>query len=187
MKRAARQAGFTLVELLVAITILSLILVALSGGVHFAGSAWRKQEEQIGRQGDINAVQTVLRQLLASGRDFEGGSQDLKFVSQMPAALARGGLFDIELHGGGDELLLSWQPHFKGAATSMPRNETVLLDGVTGFGLTYYLEQKGWQRTFNDKSKTIGLIAIKARFSDGRSWPALMISPAINLSSKPKS
>src|SRR5438552_11372573 len=104
MRRVARQAGFTLVELLVAITILSLILVALSGGVHFAGSAWRKQEELIGRQGDITAVQTVLRQLVASGRDFEGGSQDLKFVGQMPAALARGGLYDIELYPAGDKL-----------------------------------------------------------------------------------
>jgi len=187
MRSASRQAGFTLLELLIAITILSLILVALSGGVHFAGSAWRKQEEQIGRQGDINAVQTVLRQLLASGQGFEGGSQDLKFVGQMPAALARGGLFDIELYSGGEKLFLAWQPHFKGAAIRMPRNETVLLDGMTGFDLAYYLETKGWQRTFNDKSKTLGMIAVNARFSDGRSWPALMISPAINLSSKPKS
>jgi general secretion pathway protein J len=180
-----REAGFTLLELLIAITILSLILVALSGGVHFAGSAWRKQEEQIGRQGDINAVQAVLRQLLASGKDFQGGAQGLKFVGQMPAALARGGLFDIELSENGEKLLLSWRPHFKGAA-SLSRNETVLLDGVTDFSLSYHVAQKGWQSALTDKTKAADLIAIKARFSDGRSWPQLVISPATNVSSKAK-
>ena len=183
----AREAGFTLLELLIAITILSLILVALSGGVHFAGSAWRKQEEQIARQGDINAVQTVLRQLLASAKDLQGSSQDLKFVAPMPAALARGGLFDIALFQSGEKLLLSWQPHFKGAAASLPRNETMLLDGVTFFELTYYVDQKGWQHATTDKTKTVDLIAIKARLSDGRAWPSLMISPVINVSSKAKS
>jgi general secretion pathway protein J len=182
-----REAGFTLLELLIAITILSLILVALSTGVHFAGSAWRKQEEQIGRQGDINAVQAVLRQLLASGKDFQGGSQGLKFVGQMPAALARGGLFDIELSESGETLLLSWWPHFKGAADSLPRSDTVLLDGVTGFSLSYHVAQKGWQGALTDKTGAIDLIAIRARFSDGRSWPQLVISPAINVSSKAKS
>jgi general secretion pathway protein J len=185
--RETKEAGFTLLELLVAITILSLILVALSGGVRFAGSAWRKQEEQIGRQGDINAVQTVLRQLLASGKDFQGSPQDLKFVGQMPAALARGGLFDIELSQSGEKLLLSWRPHFKGAAASLPRNETMLLDGVTVFDLTYHVNQQGWQHATTDKSKTVELIAMRARLSDGHAWPSLMISPVINVSSKPKS
>jgi general secretion pathway protein J len=184
--RQVADAGFTLLELLVAITILSLILVALSGGVHFAGSAWRKQEAQITRQGDINAVQAVLRQLLASGQAFEGSSQDLKFVAEMPAALARGGLFNIELYQSGEKLYLSWQPHFKGAAASLPKNETMLLDGVTNLDLSYYVDQKGWQRAVTEKSKSVDLIAIKGRLSDGRDWPSLMISPAINVSSKTK-
>ena len=181
------EAGFTLLELLIAITILSLILVALSGGVHFAGNAWRKQEELIGRQGDITAVQTVLRQLVASGRDFEGGSQGLKFVGEMPAALARGGLYDIELYPSGNQLLMSWRPHFKGASASLPQSDTALLDGLSGFDLAYYFTEKGWQHSLNDKSKPIDVIAIRARLSDGRAWPALMISPAINVSSKAKS
>ena len=181
---SSREAGFTLLELLTAITILSLILVALSSGVHFAGSAWRKQEDQIGRQGDINAVQTVLRQLLASGQSFDGSSQDLKFVAAMPAALARGGLFDIELYQGGDKLFLSWKPHFKGASDSLPRNETVLADGLAAFDIAYYLDQQGWQHASNDKTKQVLLIAIRARFSNGRAWSPLMISPAINVSSK---
>jgi general secretion pathway protein J len=181
-----QEAGFTLLELLIAITILALLLVALSGGVHFAGRAWRMQEERIGRQGDIHAVQSVLRQMLASGQDFEGGQGSLKFVGRMPAALARGGLFDIELYSRGDKLVLSWRPHFKGQSSDLQQNQTSLLDGVAGFDLAYYAAPQGWQRVANDKSKVMDMIAIKARLSNGRTWPPLLVAPAINVSSKPK-
>jgi len=187
--RAAKEGnedGFTLLELLIAITILSLILVALSGGLHFAGSAWRKQEDQISRQGDINALQGVLRQMLASGRDFEGTSQSLKFVGRMPAALERGGLYDIDLTWGGGDLLLSWKPHFKGASAGLEQNDARLLEGVTDFDLAYYFADKGWQRASNDKSKPIDMIAMKARLTGSRAWPTLVIAPAINASSQPK-
>ena len=180
------QAGFTLLELLIAITIFSLILIALSGGVQFAGNAWRKQEAQITRQGDVNAVQSALRQLLASGRAFDGNAQQLKFTSLMPTALARGGLYDVELSQGGGGLVMSWKPHFKGAATGLPRDDTELLDGVESFALAYHTAQQGWQSMVTAKSGPIDLIAIKAHLSHNRSWPALVISPAINVSSDPK-
>lgn len=188
MRRGAEQEeeGFTLLELLIAITILSLILVALSSGLHFAGSAWRKQGEQISRQGDVNALQSVLRQMLAAGRDFEGAPQSLKFVGRMPAGLARGGLYDIELDRSGEQLLLSWKPHFKGTNAKLQENETRLMDSVTDFDITYYFVAQGWQHSSNDKSKTMDLIAIKASLNGGRVWPMLMIAPAINASSKPR-
>ena len=180
------EAGFTLLELLVAITIFSLILVALGEGVRFAGSAWRSQEEQIGRQGDIHAVQTVLRRLLASGQNFDGTSQSLKFVGEMPAALARAGLYDITLKQNGDMLLLSWKPHFQGSSTGLRQDEDTLLNGVETLELSYHRMPQGWQHVLTGKSGPIDLIAIKARLSNGRAWPSLMISPVINVSSKPQ-
>jgi general secretion pathway protein J len=178
--------GFTLIELLIAITILSLILVALSDGLHFAGSAWRKQEEQISRQGDINAVQTVLRQMLASGRGFAGSPQTLKFTGEMPTALERGGLYDIVLGFDGDRLALSWKPHFKGGSADLQQNETSLLEGVTGFDLAYHSAEQGWQQAWDEKSKSLDMIAIKIRLTGGRAWPTLVIAPVINPSSQPK-
>ncbi|HKY19231.1 MAG TPA: prepilin-type N-terminal cleavage/methylation domain-containing protein [Rhizomicrobium sp.] len=182
-----REAGFTLLELLVSITILSLILVMLGGGVHFAGRAWRAQEDQSTRHGDVQAVQNVLRQMLASGQGFDGRPEALRFVGRLPAALARGGLFDIELASSGGRLVLSWRPHFKGQSAGLAQNQTSLVEGMTGFGLAYYEAGEGWKQAANGKTKPVDLIAINARFSDGRVWQPLLVAPAINVSSKPKS
>jgi len=187
MSGTGREEGFTLLELLIAVTILSLILAALSGGLHFAGTAWRKQEEQISRQGDINAVQSVLRQMLASGRQFEGAPQDLKFVGRMPAALERGGLYDIELSWSGGALILSWKPHFKGESARLEQNETSLLSGVTNFDLSYHSGAQGWQHSATGNAKPMDMIAMRIGLADGRVWPTLMIAPAINVSSQSNS
>ncbi len=123
--------------------------------------------------------------MLASGEAFEGGQRDLKFVGRLPEALDRGGLFDIELFSDGNRLLLSWRPHFKG--TSAGQNEASLLDGVQDLDLSYFSAAQGWQKLANDKTKAMDMIFIKAHLSDGRSWPPLLIAPAINVSSKSKS
>src|SRR5258708_39228865 len=86
--------GFTLLELLVVILILGLIVTALTGGVRFAGRAWATQERRIDRLDDVDAVQNVLRQLIASGYGFQGDASSMHFITTMPRALARGGLYD---------------------------------------------------------------------------------------------
>src|ERR1051326_7464806 len=90
-------AGFTLMELLIVIVIFGMIQLMLFGGVRFAGRAWDMQERRIDRQGDFSAVQTVLRQMIASGRGFEGDGGTLRLVGALPKSLKRGGLFDIEI------------------------------------------------------------------------------------------
>lgn len=181
-----RDSGFTLLEMLVSVTILSLIVVALTGGVHFAGNAWRAQELRNARQSDVNAVQSVLRQMLSSGKDFEGGSESLKFVGKLPAALARGGLFDIELYSDGTHLILSWRPHFKGPGKGVGSQQASLLDGIATLNFAYFMPDSGWQREASSKAKPLALISAQARMSNGRVWPPFVVTPATNVTAKPK-
>ena len=112
------------------------MLVALTGGVRFAGQAWDTQQRRSDLSGDLDAVQNVLRQLITSGSGFEGNEGTLRFVSTLPLALARGGLYDVELRASGDHLLFSWKPHFKGPAQTSAPTEIELIKGVTGFDLS---------------------------------------------------
>ena len=176
------QDGFTLIELLIVITILGLILAALANGVRFAGQAWQTQERRSARQGDSDAVQNVLRELIASGTGFEGDGASLRFVSALPAALARGGLYDVELRTAADRLILAWQPHFKGPNLKAGITQTELTKDVTGLDVSYYASPAGWQRTARDKTKSPGLIRIALQSIDGRAWPPLVVAPMVESS-----
>jgi general secretion pathway protein J len=171
--------GFTLLELLVVITILGLILVALSSGVHFAGRAWQSQERSGARQGDLDAVQNVVRNLIASGTHFEGDGTALRFVSELPEALGRRGLYDIELHAVADRLMLTWCPHLKGTKANSQSKATELVKGVTAVKFAYLVEASAWQTTIADKTKPPALIRVALVLDNGDMWPPLVITPMV--------
>jgi len=180
------EAGFTLLELLISLSIFALIMVALTSGVHFAGRAWRAQEGRNVRQGDVQSVQSVLRQMIASGQEFQGNSADMKFVGKLPAALARGGLFDIELELNDGKLRLSWKPHFKGPSTRSDQHEAMLLDGIVTTDFSYYFESGNWLSATKGEPKPLQLIAIQAQLAGGRTWPPFVVAPMLTVPVKPK-
>jgi prepilin-type N-terminal cleavage/methylation domain-containing protein len=175
------MSGFTLLELLVVITILGLILAALSNGVHFAGQAWQLQERRSVRQGDLDSVQNVVRNLIASGTSFEGDATSLRFVSELPKALARAGLYEVELHATDDRLVLDWRPHFKGSSASIGNTETELVKNVTSLNFAYHVEAAAWQTTTGDKTKSPPLIRMMLVLGDGRKWPPLIMAPMVDV------
>jgi len=179
--RQDRASGFTLLELLIVIAILGLILAALSNGVRFAGQAWRVQERQTTRQGDLDAVQNVVRNLIASGTGFAGDTTSLRFVAELPEALARGGLYEVELRVAVGSLLLTWRPHFKGPSSSARDTETELAKGVADLELSYYVRSSGWQAATADKTKPPELIRMTLVFNDGRAWVRLIAAPMVDV------
>jgi general secretion pathway protein J len=179
--------GFTLLELLIVLTILGLIMVTLTGGLTFAGRAWETQARQIDRRGDIGAVQNVLSHLLAEGRDFEGDAVSVRFVGAMPRALARGGLYDIEIRVIAQRLVLLWQPHFGGPISPVGSTETELATGVDMIEVGYcYAQTTGpglWLQSAKDKTRTPSLVRIALRAANGASWPLLVVAPMIDAKS----
>ena len=179
MTRNGNQSGFTLIELLIVITILGLIVVALTNGVRFAGQAWRVQERQSERQGDLDSVQNVLRQLIVSAHGFNGDGVSLRFVATLPDALARGGLYDVELRALADRLVLAWKPHFRGPTAESASTSADLVEGVSGLDLAYFVAPGGWQRSAQDANRPPALVRIALQLSDGRNWPTLTVAPMI--------
>jgi general secretion pathway protein J len=177
VRRERNQAGFTLIELLVVATVLGLILVALTSGVRFAGQAWEIQERNGARQGDLDAVQNVLRQLIASGSHVTGDGQSLRFIGTLPRALARAGLYDIELRETVGSLVLKWRPHFNGSSQALEEMQATLTQGVTAFVIAYYIAPQGWQPVPPENSQTPQLVRIAAELGDGRRWPPLIVAP----------
>ena len=96
-------AGFTLLELLVAMTLLGLLMMALFGGLQLGARVWEVSERALDDEGRTLAVRRFLHDRLeqafpvrhrhtegSGGIIFSGDRTTLRFVSTMPDSLGSG-------------------------------------------------------------------------------------------------
>lgn len=197
----AHQGGFTLLELLVAITLLSMLSVMMYGGLQFGARVWERRSEDGGKQSDVLTVQDVLRREVSQAvtlfyRDrrqqtavaFAGSEQELIFGGPVPEALGAGGRHLIKLHldqgDSGENLVLAWQA-FVSEAPDLDFGESaeteVLLDGVAGLQISYFGRPNQnaparWSRQWQSKTELPQLVKIEVAFAedDPRVWPELV-------------
>ena len=89
------ESGFTLLELLVALVVFSLVLFVLHQGFDAATRVFERQRVMLSSQDDLYAADRLLRQIVATadpgnGRDgpvFTGGPHGLSWRGTPPAAL----------------------------------------------------------------------------------------------------
>jgi general secretion pathway protein J len=151
---SARQEGFTLLELLVALVLLSLVSLTLAGGIRFGTRAWEAGARRGADTLDMQLAQGAIRRFLGQaipvalpeaelGRlriAFEGRPDRVSFVASVPAEVG-GGLkaFTIGVGNGGD-LVLSRRafdpqgPSFGGGN----EERSVLLEGVSDASFAYF-------------------------------------------------
>ena len=199
--RRGRQSGFTLLELLVAITLFSMLSVMMYGGLQFGTRVWERRSEASGKQSDVLTVQDVLRREISQAvtlyyRDrrqqtavaFAGTERELVFGGPVPEALGKGGRHLIKLHLDrgtvGDNLMLVWQPFISEVSelTFGENAETeVLLDDVAGLTISYFgrpnqTAPARWSRQWQSKTELPELVKIEVAFleDDPRIWPELV-------------
>jgi len=126
---AAREHGFTLVEVLVAITLLSVLMLGLGGAVHNMGQAEQRIDARLALADEMRMADAFLRQSL--GRVslrrvalppparpavlFSGSAQQLAWVGVMPARYGAGGRYFFRLaaeplESGGAGLVVRFVP-----------------------------------------------------------------------------
>lgn len=187
MTQAGRDSGFTLLEILVALVVLGFLMAGLAQGVRFGLTAWGMQDRLIERRGDLDAVDRLLRQLVArmdpgTRRDppsIAGTEFRLAFTSVLP--IAAGGE-DADVALGTDsrhQLVLRWTPHLHATRTApapAPHIEE-LLGGVQRVELAYWQDGR-WGRDWSAKALP-ELIRIRIVFPDGdhRHWPDIVARP----------
>lgn len=163
--------GFTLVELLVALTLLGLISVVLLGGLRFGTRAWEAGDVRAEALAETEAIQGLLRRTIeramiprlaagaAEGPEFFLGEEDrLRLVTVVPGHIGIGGLYWIELALVGEDadglrLDLIWRlyrPRETASLEDMAEEEETpiggrrtLVEGIEQAAFAYYGGQDG--------------------------------------------
>ena len=192
------SAGFTLLELLVSLTLLSLLFLLVASGIQFGTKAWR--ETELSDTSEVLGVQYTLRRLLSEARPimiegdepnkqrvlFMGTENSIRFVSPMPPYVGAGGFYEIAIYLAGNRVEMSWNLFHRGDASSESAEQRItLINGVSQihfayFGLRETKESAKWYNDWQDLQYTPDLIRMRVDLSNGsRPWPDLVAAPMV--------
>jgi general secretion pathway protein J len=193
-----RDSGFTLLETLVALVVLGFLVVGLTHGVRTGLALWNAQSNRLGAAADLDAAERTLRNLLSGiptspGGDsapgsvtFDGGSDRLVFVGDLPTGFGTTQLANIDLELKDRRLILSWTPHRHEISSAPPVKpiETELVGGVKRLELAYWGSTEpdqpaAWQGQWQG-AQLPDLIRVRVLFATGdrRHWPDLIVASA---------
>lgn len=105
------QGGFTLLEILIATSILGLMMLVLMGSLRIGAASWDAGENRMAQSERLHTLHHFLRThigaalpvtgMSAKGRNeylFQGGSDFLEYVAPLPAQVKTGGLYRFRLY-----------------------------------------------------------------------------------------
>ena len=201
--------GFTLLELLIALSLLGFILALLFSGMRLGARSWDAGETHSENSTHLALLQGFLRRNLSQVTPFHwkkkadtnlaflGQPNNIKLVAPITARLDTGGLFliSLELLQDSDDGQLVMKravpdvdsTDFAILDNSDKTEKIVLADHVEDLSFAYFgAETKDaepqWQDQWgnqNNQQQLPYLIRMRIKFSDGRIWPDLIVAPLI--------
>lgn len=161
-------AGFTLLEVLIATTLLAIMMLLLTSSLRIGAESWDAGEERMAQASRLFIVANFLRAHIASllpvggtvknGQlepAFRGGLDDLTYVAPLPEQVEAGGLYRFRLYlaeeGERRDLRMNITPYTTGPQqdeTPEPLDDVPLLENVKAFRLSY-LGPAGPGQSFN--------------------------------------
>ncbi len=201
--RSPRESGFTLLELLVAVTLVSLLTVLLFGGLRFG----TRSADAVGRRADISSdtalVYDFLQNRLADAQPllaendqkarsirFDGGPVSLSFAGLPPSEIDLGGYqwltISVADKAGEKRLVADWRQMARGPLGPGPRSRrpSVLMDGVKSVRFAYFGRYApnrplAWGDRWTDRRTLPQLVRLSITLADGETIPDLVIAPRL--------
>ena len=205
--RGPREAGFTLLELLVAFTLLAMLLALLAGGLRFGATAWQKGVGKIDAVTEVGLVQQLVRRLLSEALPlrpfveqdppsiaFSGDGDRVTFLGFASAQAIPGGVYQIGLAIEGDRgdrnLVMSWRRLVFEGRDFAPWDEnqrSVLMAGIDSGAFAYFgpdgadRANPSWRDSWKDLSALPVRVRLRLVFPAGdmRNWPTLVVAPRV--------
>ena len=203
----ADQSGFTLLELLVALSLVGLLSVLMLGGLRFGVRAWEKGSVSAEQSTTLTIAQRFVRRQVAEAlplvdpgntRDrnilFMGGRTALRMVTGRLADAYRGGPFLVEFRlareGAEQQLVVAWRelaPDLSDIDQRTPMSEARLIDKVRDVEFAYFGPREGgdtnqWQDGWTGRGTLPLLVRLRLDPApeSGRHWPELVAATRIS-------
>ena len=199
----SRSDGFTLLELLVAMTLLALLLAILFGGLRTGSRVWEAGDQRSDDLARLQAAQSFLRRQIGDlfPLHLEDGSRDapvvavagdetsFSFAGLLPTHFDFTGFQTISVgvidKSDGRHLAVEWWPfdaEDTAPATVPDERRSLLIENVESARFSYFGadEQDGaarWVDEWRDWQAPPSLVSIAVTFDGGdrRYWPTLVI------------
>jgi general secretion pathway protein J len=194
-KNTSAQAGFTLLELLVAIMILTLVLTVALGAVRVGNRSFKAGITRADQTAEIRTLVGVLRRQLLqllpvtwneNGREFvafEGDKHQLRFVGPAPAGSTGPGYLvyhlGVEPVSGSSRVTLAFTPFDPGSEQfTMPEisGRELLTDTLTDASFEYFgaqdeRDQPSWHATWPSDTGRLPTVVRMQLTSSTLQWP----------------
>jgi prepilin-type N-terminal cleavage/methylation domain-containing protein len=196
MKMQSRnpESGFTLVELLVSITLMAFLSILLFSGLHFGTRVWQKATDAATYGNRVRSAQQTLAGaianiypffVLASPTDrhiqFDGQQASMTFL----APSDRGGLDVVTIaRDANGTLAMNSRPELS-TPTRANIAHRVLLQGVKSFEAAYFGAMtlggsQQWYGVWHNGPTLPDLIRFRAQLTDkSAKWPDLVVAPRV--------
>jgi general secretion pathway protein J len=201
--------GFTLLEILIGLVLLSIMMTLLFGSIRMGARIWDSGETRAADLDRMLIVQNFLRYHLSTVRpviddlaveedvkfSFSGTDKTIQFVSDLPSSARRKGLhqFNLEVIKENDAgvLIANIKPFYPSLEGSEADIEAVrLISGIESMVVSYFgadrfdikAPEGQWVEQWEDREFMPFLIKIEFRMQSGRNWPPLMVTPRLSAS-----
>ena len=206
--RRLKQKGFTLLELLIAMTLLGMILVLLFGGLRLGVRSWDASQKQVDSLNTVRSLENFLRRELSlaypylwknvPGRRvaFLGERNKLSFVAQLPSRVGGGGLYviSVEMEQRSKVQRIVWKhlpvsSQMQDFSALAETSEMVLaaseLGNVEEIWLTYFGQENEsaaprWLDRWENSTRLPMLIRVQVKLSNNAQWPDFVVTPMLS-------
>lgn len=199
-----KQMGFTLLEILIGMSIMSIMMLLLFASLRLCVQNWNVAERKMARASHATIIQNFLQSKLRSAVpldsdflaepqfSFQGAEDQIQFVAAMPASARRLGLqlFKISLkpakiRGQGSDLQVEIQPFFPQGNNEKQWDEEsiVILTKIKSLKFAYFgadimhvNSDPIWQDDWLEKYNLPNLVSIEIELHNGEIWPQLIVA-----------
>ncbi|MES9958210.1 MAG: prepilin-type N-terminal cleavage/methylation domain-containing protein [Sedimenticola sp.] len=204
------QGGFTLLEVIVALSISALLVSLVYGTVRIASRSWEAGQAHIELTDTKRIGWRFLQQTLNRARHitdpheeghnhslFRGDQERLTFVTEMPGHLGLGGLYLVTLetreYTDGIVLQLSHLSlaEYRESPDAESTQSAVLIDDLDSLDIAYYgapdsQDSEQWHNSWQAAEHLPKLLRIRIRPKDQTAWPVLIAHPRTGRDRKTK-